>query len=250
MATVTGYTAARMKAIEDSAIVDGTVSGDNLILIKHDGTTIDAGSVRGPQGIQGPGGGDISDVMELLCPVGTMVPFAGINEPTGWRICDGASLLRSDYTALYNAIGTTHGAADQYHFNIPDMRLRVPVGKTLSGTGSTLGAKGGSKDAVIVTHGHDHSHTASSNTTGDHGHSIASDSGERIVVTMPSPMNQHIVGGAAGGGLDLNVVPSHVDIAGGHSHTIYVAKDNTFAGASGVDANLPPYVVINYIIRY
>ncbi len=57
MATVTGYTAQRMKQIEDKAIVDGEVRGDNLWLIPFDQINeIDAGSVRGPQGIQGPPG--------------------------------------------------------------------------------------------------------------------------------------------------------------------------------------------------
>ena len=56
MATVTGLTADRMLAIEAESIVDGDVVGDNLILTRHDGTQINAGSVRGPQGDQGPVG--------------------------------------------------------------------------------------------------------------------------------------------------------------------------------------------------
>jgi hypothetical protein len=50
MATITGLTAARMQEIIDSTIVDADVIGDNLILTKDDGSTINAGSVRGPQG--------------------------------------------------------------------------------------------------------------------------------------------------------------------------------------------------------
>lgn len=56
MATVTGYTAARMKEIEDSAIVDGDVVDGDLILTRFDGATINAGSVIGPTGPQGPVG--------------------------------------------------------------------------------------------------------------------------------------------------------------------------------------------------
>lgn len=48
MATVDGLTKARMLAIEAASVVDGDVVGDNLILTKHDGSTIDAGNVRGP----------------------------------------------------------------------------------------------------------------------------------------------------------------------------------------------------------
>jgi hypothetical protein len=53
MATVTGFTAARMLEIENDSIVDGNISGNNLILVTRGGTTINAGNVRGPQGIQG-----------------------------------------------------------------------------------------------------------------------------------------------------------------------------------------------------
>jgi Concanavalin A-like lectin/glucanases superfamily len=59
MTTVTGLTADRMLAIEAASVVDGDVVGDNLILTKKDGTQINAGNVRGPQGIQGPVGQDL-----------------------------------------------------------------------------------------------------------------------------------------------------------------------------------------------
>lgn len=54
--TVTGFTSDRMLAIENSTIVDGNVVGNNLILVTRDGTLIDAGNVRGPQGDVGPMG--------------------------------------------------------------------------------------------------------------------------------------------------------------------------------------------------
>lgn len=60
MATITGLTAARMLAIEAASVVDGDIVGDNLILTKHDGSTINAGSVRGAQGVAGPAGSDLA----------------------------------------------------------------------------------------------------------------------------------------------------------------------------------------------
>lgn len=53
MATATGLTKDRMLAIEAASVVDGEVVVDNLILQRHDGTTIDAGNVRGPEGSGG-----------------------------------------------------------------------------------------------------------------------------------------------------------------------------------------------------
>lgn len=45
MATVTVYTAERTKAIEDAAIIDGTIVNGHLILKRHDDSEIDAGPV-------------------------------------------------------------------------------------------------------------------------------------------------------------------------------------------------------------
>lgn len=56
MATVTGLTAERMLEIEAACIVDGAVVLDDLILTRHDGGEINAGSVKGPQGEKGDPG--------------------------------------------------------------------------------------------------------------------------------------------------------------------------------------------------
>lgn len=53
MTLITGYTALRCKSIEDNSIVDGDVVGNDLILTKYNGSTINAGNVRGPQGPTG-----------------------------------------------------------------------------------------------------------------------------------------------------------------------------------------------------
>lgn len=66
MATVTGLTAARMAAIEAASITSGTVQGDNLILTRQNGTTINAGNVRGLQGPQGPPGPAGSGAGDML----------------------------------------------------------------------------------------------------------------------------------------------------------------------------------------
>lgn len=54
MATVTGLTADRMLAIEGASVVSGSIVVDDLVLTKHDGSTVNAGNVRGPVGPTGP----------------------------------------------------------------------------------------------------------------------------------------------------------------------------------------------------
>lgn len=56
MATITGFTAERMLVIEKETVIDGEVVGNNLHLIQRGGVVIDAGNVRGPQGVPGTNG--------------------------------------------------------------------------------------------------------------------------------------------------------------------------------------------------
>lgn len=242
MATVTGYTAERMKKIEDTTVIDGEISGDDLILVTRDGTSINAGNVRGPQGIPGPGGSDITAVMDLLSPVGHIATYGGDFAPQGWLLCDGASVVRENYPMLYDVIGTKYGAVDASHFNVPDLRQRVAVGKGDTDPYKTLGAKGGQTDTVLVAHNHPHTHTI--NADGYHSHTVAGDGGERIIVTYWGA-NDIITPVNPGSG---DVVASHIDAGGVHSHG--ASSDATWAGGSGFGTNLQPYIIINFIIRF
>ncbi len=54
-------------------------------------------------------------------PVGTIVAFIGIDIPLDWLLCDGQSVLCTDYPELFAAISTVYGAVDAQHFNLPDL---------------------------------------------------------------------------------------------------------------------------------
>ncbi len=70
--------------------------------------------------------------------------------PVDWAFCDGSSLLISDYSALFNLIGTTYGGDGQTTFNLPDLRGRVPIHQ---GTGSSgtlvIGSSGGTETVTL-----------------------------------------------------------------------------------------------------
>ncbi len=101
---------------------------------------------------------------EGVCRViGEVIAFAGPTLPDArWLTCDGSSLLRADYPDLFTVIGTTYGAADGTHFNIPDLQGRTTLGAG-SGSGLTprvLGDIGGEEDHVLsVGELASHSHT-------------------------------------------------------------------------------------------
>ena len=66
------------------------------------------------------------------CPIGTILAYGSEVIPAGWMICDGESLLRSEYPDLFYIIGTNFGSADSTHFNLPDLREAVPKGAGLT----------------------------------------------------------------------------------------------------------------------
>lgn len=64
-----------------------------------------------------------------IIPIGGIILYGVSADPINYLLCDGRSLVRvSPYDQLFAVIGTTFGAADGSHFNIPDLRGRVPVG--------------------------------------------------------------------------------------------------------------------------
>tara|TARA_R110000796_G_scaffold252406_1_gene386620 strand:+ start:851 stop:1471 length:621 start_codon:yes stop_codon:yes gene_type:complete len=105
-----------------------------------------------------------SNVVTLTSSVnlsGEIKMFGGATAPTGWAVCDGASLLVASYPGLFAALGYTYGGAGA-NFSLPDMRGRTAIG---AGTGvgltaRTLGDAVGAEDHVLLEaelpiHNHD-----------------------------------------------------------------------------------------------
>lgn len=62
-------------------------------------------------------------------PIGVVLPFAGSGAPSGYLICDGQEISRTEYPELFKVIGTTYGEGDgSTTFNVPDYRETVLVG--------------------------------------------------------------------------------------------------------------------------
>ena len=94
--------------------------------------------------------------------VGEIKPYAGSNEPAGWLKCDGRAISRTDYSALFNVIGTTYGTGDgSTTFNLPDLRDRFPVG---AGDTYDAGDTGGEAEVTLTTNQMpSHNHTPDTN---------------------------------------------------------------------------------------
>ncbi|MCK9345120.1 MAG: phage tail protein, partial [Candidatus Pacebacteria bacterium] len=109
-------------------------------------------AVGGGSCLSTAGGGAIDPA-----PIGSIVSYAGTVAPAGYLICDGSSLLRTAYPALFSAIGTTYGAADATHFNLPDLRGEFIRGFSNGRAGVDVGRVFGSWQADELK---SHTHTA------------------------------------------------------------------------------------------
>lgn len=223
-----------------------------------------------------------AELQALLFPVGMIVPTAAAAASTGWLLCDGSQVLGATYPALAAELGTgassRYGAATAGNIRLPDLGQKFPMGKAASGTGATLGASGGSKDAIAVTHGHsitdpNHNHTQNQHAHTDaghahgvtdpqHKHGFAGDTGFRFVVTSGGAADKE---NNAGGGTQTPVSYGAMDNAAtgvsvnGGTASINNQTATNVAGATGVtvqsggtsgtDANLPAYAVVNYMIK-
>jgi microcystin-dependent protein len=267
MATITGFTAARMLVIENSTVVDGEIQGDNLILVQRDGTEIDAGSVRGVPGPVGPEGPP-SAVPGPIGPQGPVGPegppgaipgeirmFGAVTVPAGWLACDGLAVSRTTYALLFAAIGTTWGTGDgSTTFNLPDFRGRVPIAP---GTGSgltarVLAAKGGEEGHVMTAaengaHNHvdnGHTHPATGAHAIAHSHGSPAGSSGYAIVAGTYGMNP---GGATPKVSGPATATASASVS--HTHTVPSSKASIANNGSGTKHNImQPFVVVTYMI--
>lgn len=74
-------------------------------------------------------------------PKGTVLWFTGEAAPTGYLICNGAAVSRTDYADLFDILGTTFGAGDESTtFNLPTLTdNRFIEGHTTVGTETAAG---------------------------------------------------------------------------------------------------------------
>ena len=156
--------------------------------------------------------------VEPASPAGTLVMTVAATTPAGWLYCDGQSLLRSTYPDLFSVIGTTYGAADGTHFNVPNLKGRVPVGLDPAQTEfNTLGETGGAK-----------THTLTESELAAHSHSQVF-AGNAVATG----------GGAAVGGM--------TSVGGTTPTTAEQSTPDT--GGDAAHNNLQPYMVVRYLIK-
>lgn len=151
--------------------------------------------------------------------VGEIRMFAGNFAPVGWAFCNGAIIPISEFTVLFQLIGTTYGGDGQSTFALPDLRSRVPVHV---GPAFALGQSGGAESVSLTTSQIPaHSHVPQCNS------GLGNQPNPTGNVWAQSSLNQFSVGPA-----DVAMAPAAIGSSGG----------------SQPHDNMLPFLVINFIV--
>ena len=170
-------------------------------------------------------------------PVGVIHAYGGAAAPASYLMCDGSVVSRTAYPALFTVVGTAFNTGGEAgtDFRLPDLRGRAPMGVDGAAgrlsAADALGNSGGTETSNMPNHSHG---GATGNTDIDHQHYnmqllIPTGGGPAVNSLSPFGTVQQGTSGMSGNNP--------------HGHSI------TAEGTGGAQGNLPPYQIVNWIIR-
>jgi len=138
--------------------------------------------------------------------------------PKGWAFCNGQILAIAQNQALFALLGTTYGGDGVRTFQLPNLQASMPIH---TGTGFFLGQPGGeAQHALVMGEMPAHVHTAQGVST------TASSSSATSNTWASATQNPY------GASPNTTLAPNALSTTGG----------------SQPHPNLPPYLVLNFII--
>lgn len=158
--------------------------------------------------------------------VGEIRMFGGTYAPYGWSLCNGGLLAISEYSALFNLIGTTYGGNGVSTFAVPNLLGRMPIhaGQLHGGQTYILGELGGLEQVTLTTSQMpSHNHTLNASTD------AANAAAPTANVLATTPSGKPYIGNAP---------------ARGVMNSASVAQ----SGGSLPHDNMMPYLCVNFII--
>ena len=157
----------------DLRLKEASSNGTNYVALQSPASlssnlTLTLPSTDGSSGefLQTDGSGNLSFSVVQGVPAGSVFALAGSQAgvPTGYLECDGSSVSRSTYSALFAVIGTTYGSASSTTFNLPNLRGQFIRGVNTTGSGTDANRNIGSSQSED-NKSHNHSISVSGTTS-------------------------------------------------------------------------------------
>ena len=162
-------------------------------------------------------------------PTGVILPFAGQSAPEGYLICAGQEIYREEYSSLFEVIGELYGSGDgQTTFNLPDLRGRMPLGKDNMNEENANRVENEQADSL-------------GGSAGEENHQLTVDE----LAEHTHPMSTHFI---------QSTHPVIHNVTGARHYFNddweYVNRNTDSSGGNQPHNNMPPYLTLNYLIKY
>jgi len=165
-----------------------------------------------------------------IMPIGSIIMWSKTTAPDEWLICDGSTISRIVYSDLFALIAETFGAGDGINtFNLPDMRERFAIGKSVT---YALATTGGGTLTISTANMYQHQHSITNESA--HVHQV----------------------GLQGGGSGSSGFSGGNSGTAGNTYTLLANAAHSHGGATGSVGSgtaitiLPEYIALVYIIKY
>lgn len=180
-------------------------------------------------------------ISAITMPAGVIMPYASISIPSGWALCYGQQVSRTQYPTLFALLGTFFGAGDGVTtFNLPDLR-----GRAIFGNDSMGGTAANRLTTASIT---------------PNGGIFGSAGGDQLAqadagtISVADPGHTHVENVGSGSGGSQGVWSSSA--TGNASGTLSVSTASSTTGVTasfttaltGTQQNVPPAMVLNWII--
>jgi microcystin-dependent protein len=166
-----------------------------------------------PENVSVPGLTSINNI-----PAGAIMMWSMATPPAGWLLCDGTAVSRAAYGALFNVIGYTYGQSSN-DFKLPNMAGRFPFGV--------------SEKHALASAGGKETHCLDSTELPNHNHSLMV---KEVVIDTAKP--------SAKSSIKIFIVDNVV------KNRLMEPSPISNNGAGLSHNNMPPFMTINFIIKY
>ena len=187
-----------------------------------------------------------------LTPIASVMAYAGIVEPAGWKFCNGQELSTGVYNQLFQLINNNYGPTPSAgYFNVPDLRGRFPLGNLLMGgtvppVESPESRNRGANASVIGASDGTNTATIGVDNLPEHQHDLKSETGQQFYAHREVDGRSDLPDGVQPSNLQTGAENLSQRVA--NSGDVLIPTGSSFSEVGAPIDIMNPYQTINYII--